>query len=661
MERLISRNNLIIPLLGTLAGILSATYLHIGWALSISLFIFASGFYLTLHYWSKKPLAAFRLKNFHIVWVFLCFVGIGSLSCLINRPTLISAEDLKEYLYIEGTITDIQYATRGDQITIAPTKIISPNKQYDNISNLKIIISSDHSPFDFNNKIAFRAKLREITDSPNSFQKGYASYLQGKNIFYSANISGDEFVYLGNLYTLTGISRVFRFYFERLIENTKLQTKTKHFLIAILLGDRYYLNPELRESFADAGVAHVLALSGMHTGIIGGIFLFLLFPLNFKGKYKLRILIATFLLWVYAFVSGMSPSTIRACCMITFYSVATVLERKRSNFNALYGAALIILIFSPKAIYDVGFQLSCLCVFSLIAFSNSFNYVERKKHPGLYNFVALILSTIIASLGSWMLSGFHFNYFPVLFLPANIIILPILPIYIAVAIITILMSAFGIELSYVENLLDYVYNHMIDFIQILSDLSPEISIPVSCQALIMWLLGVAIFSIYFNIAKKQYLLVGGAISICLSFVFIFCREPDIKDGSFIVHNYYNDISLSVMYRGKETNINVPRYKTTVMSIGKTRILVLDGDDKLNATNNVQDMDYIILANGYKHNPIALIQSVKPKRVIIHPSVTRRRELSLIDSISLLGIPTHSIRQISPFRHIVSTNSVDRSQ
>ena len=153
----------------------------------------------------------------------------------------------------------------------------------------------------------------------------------------------------------------------------------------MLLGDKSYMPDETRQIFSNAGIAHILALSGLHVGIIIVLISSILFPLGFFIPRKIIYLITIVFLWIFAFITGMSASVVRASIMATFYLSAKILERQNDSINALLGAITLILIVNPSALYDVGLQLSALTVTSIILFSEKLNFIDRYKHPRLYH------------------------------------------------------------------------------------------------------------------------------------------------------------------------------------------------------------------------------------------------------------------------------------
>ena len=204
---------------------------------------------------------------------------------------------------------------------------------------------------------------------------------------------------------------------EILIEKSMLDRAVSEFIISILLGDKSFLSNDVRDSFNNSGVAHILALSGMHVAIIMGIILLLLFPLQLMGMRKLRYVIALALIWAYAFMTGLAPSTVRACVMTSFMVLALLTQRRNKAVNSLLASAFIIILVDPASVYDIGLQLSFLCVACILAFAGPLNTVSERYHPKWHAVTSSILVSLIATLGTWVLVSYYFKRVPCFFCP----------------------------------------------------------------------------------------------------------------------------------------------------------------------------------------------------------------------------------------------------
>ena len=139
---------------------------------------------------------------------------------------------------------------------------------------------------------------------------------------------------------------------------------------ALTVGDKSGLSSDLKSSYSAAGTSHVLALSGLHVGLLSAILLLVLSPLRWvRGGRWLLVVVSVCVLWFFAFITGLSPSVVRAVSMFTFYEVAFVLSESRfSGFYPLVLTAFCMLVYCPFYLFDVSFQLSFVAVFSILFF-----------------------------------------------------------------------------------------------------------------------------------------------------------------------------------------------------------------------------------------------------------------------------------------------------
>ncbi|MDE6377334.1 MAG: ComEC/Rec2 family competence protein, partial [Duncaniella sp.] len=168
---------------------------------------------------------------------------------------------------------------------------------------------------------------------------------------------------------------------QRLIVSLPLKPSTQYFLIATLTGDRQYLPPEIMRTYASGGVAHILALSGMHVAIIMGCIMVVLMPLRLWRLHTLSRVTVVVLLWGFALLTGMSPSVVRAVIMATVWLAASQMQRRHSPLNALAFAAIVLMAAEPRVIYTVGFQLSFAAVAGVVLFAEPLNPVRSLRSP----------------------------------------------------------------------------------------------------------------------------------------------------------------------------------------------------------------------------------------------------------------------------------------
>lgn len=206
-------------------------------------------------------------------------------------------------------------------------------------------------------------------------------------------------------------------------------------LSALTLGYRAELDTELKASFFNAGAMHVLAVSGLHVGILYLILNYILFFLNKrKATTWIKVAIIICLLWCFAWISGLSPSVRRAVILFSFITIGHTAGKKISNFNLLFVAAFINLLFFPMDLYTVGFQLSYAAVFSIIWLYPYLNHVLYFKPVIIRKIWSSIAVAIAAQLGVLPIILFYFHQFPVYFWLSAILVIPMAGIILALSV-----------------------------------------------------------------------------------------------------------------------------------------------------------------------------------------------------------------------------------
>lgn len=613
--------------------------------------------YLYIISFKNNPVKFYNLSQLHHIWIAFCFIGAGIILGNTSLPSHPSSSEIKKAVAGKGKILNIANSTNGDKLTLEIYSLYNKEGGKTDYNNLKVICYSDAVNVNIGDIILFPANnLNPITDSENSFLSGYSSSMASKGFFYNLHVNGINIKKIDSQHDIFSLSERIRDKIVEFIEKKPLKKDTKYFIITVLTGDRGYLDSDTRQIFSDAGMAHTLALSGMHVGIISGILLFILFPLNFFGKYKVRLVLTALLLWFYAFITGLSPSIVRACIMISTFMLALILERKNTSLNSLFLAGFLILLFMPRSIYDIGFQLSFLCVGSLILFTGKLNPISLKNHPKLHYFCGLILASLIATFSSWIIVAFYFHSFPTMFLAANVIILPFLPFYISFILIYLFLEGLGLHSPFLTALVDRIYDTMISFLDQLGQHS-TLSLIVPKTAVIIWCIGLVVLALYFYNKKINKVASLAVASLCffssLLSIFLIAATPE---KGVIICNTYPNLNLKIRNDNKETVYNPPVNSISLNSIGNKSFLIVDYKDlshikakfnketgKNNIYQNISNPDYLIVTGRYKGTIEELYHLYRPKLLVFHPSIRKKREEELIQEAKALAAPFHSIR------------------
>ncbi len=291
------------------------------------------------------------------------------------------------------------------------------------------------------------AKIHPVPTPLNPYQFDYSKYLAKQYIDHQITVSSNVLVKNKEVrWSLITMADQIRKEINVSLSNYSFSTEQLSIINALLLGQRQDISRETLDNFRDAGALHILAVSGLHVGI-------LLFIINLTLKPFLRIrkhgkliklLTSLVLLWCFAIIAGLSPSVLRAVTMFSFLAIGTHMNSQTNTYNSLFVSAFVLLCFDPMLLFSVGFQLSYLAVFSIIWMQPM---IAKRFRPR--NYISKVLwetftVTVVAQLGLLPLSLFYFYQFPLLFFMSNLIIIPFLGGVLGFGIIVIVMASIGI-------------------------------------------------------------------------------------------------------------------------------------------------------------------------------------------------------------------------
>lgn len=226
-------------------------------------------------------------------------------------------------------------------------------------------------------------------------------------------------------------------------------------LAAMLFGDAQYIDAPERNIYSAAGLSHILALSGMHVAVVAMIITCALWPLYLTRHKRTRLLLTVIALWLYAAFTAFSPSVTRAVIMASVYLGGRIIQRHSLPMNSLCLAAMLILAFNPMDMYSLGFQLSFAAVAGIILFYPLINRVNRREHPRLYWLVSFPALSLSAMIFAGIVSALHFHTFPLLFIVSNILVAPLVPLFIISGLFSMALGIVGLT-DWLASAIDWV-------------------------------------------------------------------------------------------------------------------------------------------------------------------------------------------------------------
>ena len=310
-----------------------------------------------------------------------------------------------------------------------------------------------------------------------------------------------------------------------------LSDKTKEFLVATLLGDDSLIPETEHELFARAGIAHVLALSGLHVGVISVMISVMLFPLYVLRKRTALYVVTIVLLWGYAVMTGLNHSVVRAVIMASALLIAKIMQRPVSPLNTISLAALLILAVSPTAIYTIGFQLTFSAVIAIIVLTPQINQVSRRRRPWLWRLVGFFAVTLAAMAGTTPLAAYYFHIFPVYFFLGNIAASFLLPplLFLGAA------SALGLDFSLLNTIADWLYSVLSASTEAVCSL-PGVAITgiyPAATTLALYYIGIGSLALWLARKRIVYGAATGAIFLCIAVSYLSTNSVNPGDEVII--------------------------------------------------------------------------------------------------------------------------------
>lgn len=403
-------------------------------------FILLSICLLYYHFTAKLSKTKFARRKYFGYAIFSMFIAFGAVASEFHSKPNITLPETNDY-----AIAEISESIEVKEKSVeCKSTIVKFGAEKDDIKGLKTVLYIEKDSLSqslaLGDVIIFEENLQPIKFSNNPYSINYSSILEKQGFFYSQYIPHTEWKKIDHIEqnSIFQKSSELKAKLTNRVNSIDVSETTKSLINAMLLGDTSYITAQDREEFSSAGLSHILAVSGLHVGIIALIIYFILYPLKWMRLSRVRPLIAILILWSYIFVIGFPPSAVRATIMATFVLVGEVLNRKGTTINSLLAAALFMLLYNPAYISDVGFQLSFTAVFSIFyIYPIIYSYLPHKNRVTSY-LSSIIGVTLAAQIGTLPLTVYYFHQISLIGLFSNFFIIPILPIVVVIAMLVMI-------------------------------------------------------------------------------------------------------------------------------------------------------------------------------------------------------------------------------
>jgi competence protein ComEC len=553
-------------------------------------------------------------------------------------------------------------------------------------------------------RIIFEPIFKEIKAPQNPSEFNYKQYLAYHLIYRQCYLKSGKWnkINNGNNFNLKRIAETWRNKLLSIIEQNKITGNEAAVLSALLVGYKDNLDASVIRAYSASGAMHVLAVSGLHVGII---YIIINSAFYFLDKIKngiiFKSIIILLFLCAFAFITGLSPSVLRASTMFSFVAIGKAFNRNTNIYNTLAASAILLLLVNPFMITEVGFQLSYLAVIGIVSFQKGFYDLIEVKNKCLDKIWQLITVSIAAQLSTFPLGLLYFHQFPNYFLLSNLVVIPLATIIIHLAILMFVLSPLPFLSKYIAWLthkLLYVLNYSVQFIEKLP-LSITDSVYITVFETIIIYAIILFISVYFVQKHKIYLFLSLIFTVILLGFNTYEKQQQKNQKAFVVYNIPG-ISAFNFIDGKENilftdlkllknesklsfhiknnwikagldkekvvsvkELNKPINFKTLFTINNTRLFVrqnfisfyhhrifyLNDDSILKLEpKNKMDIDFIIISNNARVKLSDITKRFNVKTIIIDSSNSNYKINQWLQESKKEGINIYSVRDNGAF-------------
>lgn len=580
-------------------------------------------------------------------WLFGVMAGMafflwGGISVLHQRETVQYDWDGEPAIYkgIVESVPEVRGKTFRAEVRVDVQRLSNGNwKRIDRNILLSWMPDSLSKPLACGDSVCFYAKVSYPFSVEELTRFDYGDYLLRKSISGTALAYAGDWRCTGKPHSLS-VMQLAKLWQQKVVgayQGWGLEEDVQAVVSALTIGEKSELTPELKAVYSAAGASHVLALSGLHVGILSCILLWLFYPLTcLKHGRKVLALLVVCLLWGFAFISGLSSSVVRAVVMYSLYTLASFCSEERfSGMHSLVLAAFLMLVYNPFFLFDVSFQLSFAAVFAILAFYPLFSRslcIRNRVLRYVWNTLSLSMS---AQLGTLPFILYYFGSFPTYFLLANLIVVILAGGILVLTLIALCLASIPIVGTIVITLLEWCTSILNESMQWVQQLDGAQITSVYLSPLQAYLLTGVIICFYLwwvsGIHRKasdwiRLLAIGNL------FVMVSCVEY-VEEATEQLYFFHSQI-----YTRKKDYVSTHRSETGLLCVRNVHIAVLnDARWRMCESSLRFPLEYAYICKGFKGSISHLDKLFVIRKVILDSSLSDAFRKKLIKECQLLKI------------------------
>ena len=634
------------------------------------------------------------IRSYDYRWVYgtgiyLFFIGVGILlTSGLSRKIRLDVPE-KAGTYVARVSGSPQEKEKSVLLPVRLEERIDSLGKYSCHFNLLLYLPKDSSSrrVSWGDKLLFYSKPSSPRNHGNPDEFDYATYL------FHQQVSGTAFVRAGEWRLLTG-----RHHFDLKQKASHTREKLiglfRHLgfkgdelavLSALTLGYKEELTAEVRHAFSVSGVSHVLALSGLHIGLL---YVMLSFLLAWMRKIRQLEYIKPFLiigfLWFFAFISGLSPSVIRSVFMFSLIAFSISFSGRSVTLNTLAAAAFFMLLFNPFYLFDVSFQLSFISVAGIVIIQPRLSRIWKPVNRLSAYFWGLITVTIAAQLVTAPLIIYYFSNFPIHFLWANLLVIPLVTFILYLAVLMLLTGWAPVLQHIIAMILEKVLSGLNGLTSFVEHLPVSSVSSVRLESIYVFGLFLLLLLLLFYQIRRN----ANYLYACLSCVLVMTafhlqkspvrdlfpsilfynnraapgvhfisskdhsylltiRNDSIQEGmKYIASRFWmlHQISFPVVLPENYEDMKIKIAQNIACFSGKKVCLVKDDSWRDKKADKPLVVDYLYICNGFHGHVADLMQLFTVRKVILDSSLSESRLAFLSGECRTLGLDFTSISE-----------------
>jgi len=556
------------------------------------------------------------------IFVFLASFLLGISTSLIHK------ENSNQYHYT-NQIKDYEKVHVLDLLLVEKLKSTQKNKRYiTDVKNIdsersfgKVILNIPKEDNSKNLKIGSRVEVIGIVFknknplNPSLFD--YGKYLENQEIYAQVYTKPNQ-IKITNYEA--GLWAGFSNFRETIISNLEKSAISKeelNVLNALILGQQQDISPEVLKDYQYAGAIHILSVSGLHVGFILVFITFLLKPISNSRKGSLlKLTLVVLSLWSFAILAGLSPSIVRSVTMFSFLAIGIHLRRTVNIFHTLVVSMLLILLFKPSFLFDVGFQLSYLALFFILWLQPILANIWQPKNKIITYFWDIITVSFAAQIGAMPLSIYYFHQFPGLFFVTNLLILPLLGIIMAVGVVAVLIATFHTVPEFIAKAIEFLIALLNSIIHWVASFDVFVFKNISFSTAMLWSSYLVIILIILWIKRPAFkrLTIVFASILLMQIIFIIQKNESQNNEELIVFNYKKNTIITERIGNAVTVYSNDSIRKNLNSNLLVQSYLVDNFCQVTAKKSLQNLMY------FKHEKILVIDSSCIYQKEIYPDI-----------------------------------------